>query len=744
MQPTLEFETLEERDLHDSLSENFLSFAVATIRDRALPDVRDGMKPVQRRILFAMHQLRLRPGQPFKKCARIVGDVIGKYHPHGDGAAYDALVRLAQPFAVRYPLVEGQGNFGNIDGDNAAAMRYTEARLTPVSAMLLDGIEDDAVDFRPNFTGEEDEPVVLPAAFPALLANGAVGIAVGMATSIPPHNALELCDALLHLVKAPNATSRKLLELVPGPDFPTGGVLVEPPDSIREAYEAGRGAFRLRARWEREDAGRGAWRIVVTEIPYQVEKSRLVERLAELVTGRKIPPLADIRDESDERVRIVLEPRSRQVDAGVVMEALFRQSDLEVRVPLNLNVLIDGRTPRVLSLREALRAFLDHRREVLLRCARHRLDRIARRVEILEGHLQAFLNLDRIIEILRTEDRPKEIMTAEFSLSDVQAEAILNMRLRNLRRLEEMAIREERTALLGEREDLERLLASEDLQWNSVAGQIRALRSTLAETGLSGRRTAIAEAPAASEPVPIEAMVEREPVTVIYSRLGSIRAMRGHLDEGAEVRFRDGDEEQIRLHAETTDKLLAFCTNGRFYTLACDRLPGGRGLGEPVRLAIDLPNDEDVVSLIAYREGQRYLLAASDGRGLVAPVEELLTAPGRKGGKQALNVRAPARAVACAPVSGGDMVACVGDNRKLLIFDLEEVPVQPRGRGVILQRIRDGELADARVFDSVAGLSWKDPANRTQTLRKLEDWVGKRAGAGRKIPPRFPKTLRFS
>ena len=743
MQPTLEFEPLRERDLHESLSENFLSFAVATIRDRALPDVRDGLKPVQRRILYAMHQLRLRPGQPFKKCARIVGDVIGKYHPHGDQAAYDALVRLAQDFAVRYPLVEGQGNFGNIDGDNAAAMRYTEARLTDVSAMLLEGLDEDAVDFRLNFTGEEEEPVVLPAAFPALLANGAVGIAVGMATSIPPHNAVELCKALLYLIGTPNVTPRKLAELVPGPDFPTGGVMVEPAESVLEAYREGRGSFRLRARWEQEAAGRGVYRIVVTEIPYQVEKSRLVERLAELVTSRKIPLLADIRDESDEKVRIVLEPRSRQVEAHVLMEALFRQSDLEVRIPLNLNVLIDGRTPRVRPLREALQDFLDHRRDVLLRRSRHRSAKIAHRVEILEGYLKAFLNLDRVIEILRNEDHPKAVMMAEFSLSDVQAEAILNMRLRNLRRLEEMALEDERRSLLSEREGLEQLLASDERQWSAISGEIRDLRAALEKAGESQRRTEIAAAPA-SEPVPIEAMVEREPVTVLCSRLGWIRAMRGHLDADAEVRYREGDEAKFQFHAETTDKLLAFCTNGRFYTLACDRLPGGRGMGEPVRLMIDLPNDEDVVSLFPYRKGQRCLLAASDGRGMVAPIDAQVTSPGRKGGKQTLNVRSPARAVVCAPMSGGDMVACVGSNQKLLIFDLEDLPEQARGRGVILQRIKDGELSDATVFNSAKGLSWLDPAKRTQTLRNLEDWVGKRASAGQKIPKRFPKTLRFS
>ena len=743
MQPDLFAAVAEQtaRPLHESLSENFLAFAVATIRDRALPDARDGLKPVQRRILYAMHQLRLRPDAPMKKCARIVGDVIGKYHPHGDQAAYDALVRLAQTFVTRYPLVQGQGNFGNIDGDNAAAMRYTEARLTEIAAMLLDGLDQDAVDLRPNFTEEEKEPVVLPAGFPNLLANGALGIAVGMATSIPPHNARELCSALLHLIKAPNATHTKIAQLVPGPDFPTGGVLVEPPESVTESYATGRGAFRLRAHWGKEATGRGQYRIVVDEIPYQVQKSRLIERLAELVNNRSAPLLADVRDESDENIRIVLEPRSRQVDAEVLMETLFRQTDLEVRVSLNLNVLVDGTTPSVLSLRDALRVFLDHRRDVLLRRARHRLDQINRRIDILDGYVVAYLNLDRVIEILRTEDHPKQVMMAEFHLVDAQAEAILNMRLRNLRRLEEATLRAERADLARERDDLESLAASESEQWSRIAQDLRALRERAKKAAAWNRRTRIADAPKVDE-VPIDAIIEREPVTVICSRLGWIRTLRGHVEPEAEVRYKDGDGPAFRFHAETTDRLLLFGGNGRFYTLACDKLPGGRGMGEPVRLMIDLANDVDIVALFPYREGERRLLVASDGRGLVVPLDPQVTLPGRRGGRAALNPRPPARAAVCAPVDG-DMVAVVGNNRNLLAFPLTEAPDQERGRGVLLLRVKEGEIRDASTFESKRGITWLDPAGRTQTERNYEFWVGKRGGAGRRIPKRFPKSLRF-
>ena len=742
MEPDLFENAIPERELSETLSENFLAFALATIKDRALPDARDGLKPVQRRLLYAMHELRLGPNTPFKKAARIVGDVIGKYHPHGDQAAYDALVRLAQSFAIRYPLVDGQGNFGNIDGDNAAAMRYTEARLTEISALLLEGLDEDAVAFRPTFTEEDNEPVVLPAAFPNLLANGAIGIAVGMATSIPPHNIGELCNALLRLIEAPNIRYGTLLELVPGPDFPTGGVLVEPPESVREAYETGRGAFRLRARWTREKTGHGQYAVVITEIPYQVQKSRLIEKLAELVISRKNPLLADVRDESGEDVRIVLEPRSRAVKPELLMETLFRQTDLETRVQLNLNVLHDGNEPKVLSLRETLQVFLDHRREVLLRRTHHRLERIDRRIEILDGYAIAYLNLDRVIEILRHEDRPKESLIAEFGLTELQADAILDMRLRNLRKLEEFALKEERNSLDTERKTLHALTRSKDRQWKHVADEIRKLRTQARKTEAWKRRTLIEAAPEIEAPT-AEAMVEREQVTVVCSKQGWIRALRGHLEEEAELSYKDGDEAAFRFHAETTDRLLLFGSSGRFYTLACNRLPGGRGAGEPVRLTFDLSNDETIIALFPHRPGTRRLLASSDGRGLVVLEDAQLTLPGRKAGKQTLTLRAPARAVTCAEVAG-DMVAVASSSERLLVFPLDEIPEQERGRGILLQRIKEGELADATVFELDKGLSWRERGGRTRTERELENWIGKRAGAGRKPPRGFPKPARFT
>ena len=743
MEPDLFENAIPERELSETLSENFLAFALATIKDRALPDARDGLKPVQRRLLYAMHELRLGPNTPFKKAARIVGDVIGKYHPHGDQAAYDALVRLAQSFAIRYPLVDGQGNFGNIDGDNAAAMRYTEARLTEISALLLEGLDEDAVAFRPTFTEEDNEPVVLPAAFPNLLANGAIGIAVGMATSIPPHNIGELCNALLRLIEAPNIRYGTLLELIPGPDFPTGGVLVEPPESVREAYETGRGSFRLRARWKREKAGHGQYAVVITEIPYQIQKSRLIEKLAELVTSRKNPLLADVRDESGEDVRIVLEPRSRAVKPELLMETLFRQTDLETRVQLNLNVLHDGNEPKVLSLRETLQVFLDHRREVLLRRTHHRLERIYRRIEILDGYAIAYLNLDRVIEILRHEDRPKESLIAEFGLTELQADAILDMRLRNLRKLEEFALKEERNSLDAERKTLHALTRSKDRQWKHVADEIRKLRIQARKTEAWKRRTLIEAAPEIEAPT-AEAMVEREQVTVVCSKQGWIRALRGHLEEEAELSYKDGDEAAFRFHAETTDRLLLFGSNGRFYTLACNRLPGGRSAGEPVRLTFDLSNDETIIALFPHRPGTRRLLASSDGRGLVVLEDAQLTLPGRKAGKQTLTLRAPARAVACAEAAG-DTVAVASSSERLLVFPLDEIPEQERGRGILLQRIKEGtKLADATVFELDKGLSWRERGGRTRTERELENWIGKRAGAGRKPPRGFPKPARFT
>jgi topoisomerase-4 subunit A len=745
-----------------ALGDRYLTYALSTIMHRALPDARDGLKPVHRRLLWAMRQLRLDPSQGYKKSARVVGDVIGKYHPHGDQAVYDALVRAAQDFSLRYPLIDGQGNFGNIDGDGAAAYRYTEARLTQVAAAMLEGLDEDTVDLRTTFNGEDEEPEVLPAAFPNLLANGATGIAVGMATSIPPHNVGELAEALLHLIRHPNARTDTLVEMIPGPDFPTGGVLVESRDSILEAYRTGRGGFRLRAKWEVEDLGRGTWQIVVTEIPYQVQKSKLVERIAELINARKIPILADVRDESAEDVRLVLEPKARTVDPALLMETLFKNSDLENRIPLNMNVLIDGRTPKVCSLSEVLRAFLDHRREVLLRRSRHRRAKIEHRLEVLEGYITAFLNLDRVIEIIRAQDEPKPVMMAEFRLTDVQAEAILNMRLRSLRKLEEMELRRERDELLVERAEIDDLLSDETLQWGRIADQIRAMRDKfgapaalrhlrLAEDlaaarldndpyPLGARRTGFADAPAI-EDVPMEALIEREPITVVCSAQGWIRAMKGHVALDSELKYKDGDSGRFVFHAQTTDKLLAFASNGRFYTIGADRLPGGRGMGEPVRLMVDLANDEDLVALFIHRPGERRLVASSAGDGFVVAENEVIAQT--RSGKQALNVKAGVKAAICQVVTG-DHVAVVGENRKLLVFPLAELPEMTRGKGVRLQKYKDGGLSDALCFAIADGLTWKDPAGRTRTESDLAEYQGKRASAGRMAPRGFPRDNRFT
>jgi topoisomerase-4 subunit A len=726
-----------------ALGERYLQYALSTIMHRALPDARDGLKPVHRRVLYAMRQLKLDPGSGFKKSARVVGDVIGKYHPHGELSVYDALVRAAQDFSLRYPLIDGQGNFGNIDGDNAAAQRYTEARLTAVAAAMLDGLDEDAVDLKPTYDGSEEEPVVLPAAFPNLLANGASGIAVGMATSIPPHNVGELCAALTLMLERPDVSDEALALAVPGPDFPTGGVLVEPPEAIAQAYATGRGGFRLRARWGVEDLGRGMWQIVVTEVPYQVQKSRLVERLAELVTTRKVPLLADVRDESAEDVRLVLEPRARTVDAAVLMETLFKLSDLEVRFPLNMNALIDGRTPKVCSLRELLRAFLDHRREVLLRRSRWRLGRIATRLEVLEGYIIAFLNLDRVIEIIRTEDEPKPVMVAEFGLTEPQVEAILNMRLRSLRRLEEMALRRERDELAAEQAALHELVGSDALQWAKVADQVREMDARFGRGAPNGARRTTLSLPPDVEAATADAMIEREPITVICSRNGWIRALKGHVALDAEQKFRDGDGPRFAFHAETTDKLLLLSTSGRVFTLGADKLPGGRGMGEPVRLMIDMPNEDDMVVLFPHRAGGRLLLASSAGDGFIAAEAELLAQT--RSGKQALNLAPGAVAKVCVPLAG-DAVASVGDNRKLLVFMADELPELSRGKGVRLQKFKDGGLSDAVTFDMAAGLTWKDPAGRTRTVAgpELQEYIGKRGTAGRMAPRGFPRDNRFT
>jgi topoisomerase-4 subunit A len=724
-----------------ALGERYLTYALSTIMHRALPDARDGLKPVHRRILYAMRGLRLDPNGAFRKCAKIVGEVMGNYHPHGDQAIYDALVRLAQDFAVRYPLVDGQGNFGNIDGDNPAAQRYTEARLTEAAEALMEGLAEDAVDFRDNYDGSEREPVVLPAAFPNLLANGSSGIAVGMATNIPPHNLDELLVACLHLVRHPDATDDKLLDFIQGPDFPTGGICIEPRAAIKDAYRTGRGAFRLRARWAVEDLGRGQWQVVVTEIPYQVQKGRLIERIADLINAKKVPALADIRDESAADIRIVLEPRARTVDPAAMMETLFRLSDLETRFALNMNVLIDGRVPKVSTLKEVLRAFLDHRRDVLLRRSRHRLGRIDARLEVLGGLLVAYLNLDRVIEIIRFEDDPKAVLIAEFTLTEVQAEAILNMRLRNLRRLEEMEIRAERDALATEREGLVALLGAEDLQWERIALELEETRRRFGREAPGGaRRTDFADAPEVEE-IPLEAMVPREPITVVCSRLGWIRAMKGHLAPDAELKFKDGDGPRFLLHAETTDRLILFATNGRAYTLACANLPGGRGMGEPVRLMVDLPNEAEPVALLVHRPGRKLLVASTAGDGFVVPEDEIVAQT--RAGKGVMTLREGVRAAVCRPVEG-DHVASIGENRKLLVFPLAELPELARGKGVRLQRFKDGGLADATTFRLADGLSWRDPAGRTRTESDLGDWLGARAGAGRMAPRGFPRDNRFT
>ena len=734
---------IEEIALRQALEERYLQYALSTITGRALPDARDGLKPVHRRLLYAMQQLRLAPGAAFKKCARVVGDVIGKFHPHGDQAVYDALVRLAQDFAQRYPLIDGQGNFGNVDGDNPAAMRYTEARLTEVAHLLLDGIEEDAIDFRPTYDGSENEPVVLPGAFPNLLANGSQGIAVGMATAIPPHNAAELCDAALHLIDTPNARSRTLLKYVPGPDFPTGGVIVDPPAVIAEAYTTGRGSFRVRARWHKEETGRGTYLIVVTEIPWLVQKGRLVEKLAELVNAKKLPLVADVRDESARDIRLVIEPRSRAVDPGLLMESLFKLSEFETRIPLNMNVLVRGRIPKVIGLAEVLTEWLAHRREVLLRRSQFRLGQIEHRLEVLGGYLVAYLNLDRVIKIIRKEDEPKPVLMRTFRLSDVQADAILNMRLRNLRRLEEIEIKQEDKELRVERKSLKALIGSEKEQWNRVADEIREVRAKFStKTPLGKRRTIFAEAPEHDLAAIEQALVEREPITVIVSEKGWIRALRGTVSDLSSIAFKADDGPKFAFPAETTSRCMVFASNGRFYTLDAAKLPAGRGHGEPIRLFIDLEQEADLVAAFRHQGGRKFVVASAQGRGFVVPEDECL-ANTRKG-KQVLNVVAPDAARALAIVEG-ELVALIGENRKMVIFPLDQVPEMARGRGVRLQRYKDGGLSDLKTFMAEQGLSWTDTAGRafTLTLNELADWRGNRADAGRLAPKGFPRSNTF-
>ncbi len=727
--------------LRNALGDRYLTYALSTIMHRALPDARDGLKPVHRRILYAMRELKLNATGGFRKSAKISGDVMGNYHPHGDAAIYDAMARLAQDFNVRYPLVDGQGNFGNIDGDNPAAARYTEARMTAAAEALMEGLTENAVDYRENYDGTLTEPVVLPAAFPNLLANGSSGIAVGMATNIPPHNIEELCNACLHMIKSPNVRDETLLDYIPGPDFPTGGIIVEPKENILNAYKTGRGAFRLRSKWEVEDLPRGQWQIVVTEIPYQVQKSKLIEKLADLINQKKLLILGDVRDESADDIRLVIEPKSKNVDPEVLMSMLFKQSDLETRFNKNMNVLIDGLTPKVCSLKDVLRAFLDHRRDVLQRRSQHRLDKIDRRLEVLEGFIVAFLNLDRVIEIIRYEDHPKQVMMEEFDLNETQVEAILNMRLRSLRKLEEMELKNEHEALLIERAELEDLLASDDLQWAKISEQLRATRKQFGRTSEGGeRRTVFGEAGEVAE-VPLEAMIDREPITVVCSKMGWIRAMSGHIDLERELKFKDGDEARFIFHAETTDRLLVFGSNGRFYTIGASTLPGGRGMGEPLRLMVDLPNEAEIVDLFIHVPDRKLLVASTAGDGVVVPENDVLAQT--RTGKQVLNVRGDVRALVCHPV-GGDHIACVGENRKVLVFPISELNEMSRGKGVRLQKYKDGGLSDARTFDLANGLTWRDPAGRTRCETELGEWMGKRASAGRMAPRGFPRDNRFN
>ena len=730
-------------DLKAALEERYLAYALSTIMHRALPDVRDGLKPVHRRIVYAMSEMGLRPNSAFRKCAKIVGEVMGNYHPHGDQAIYDALARLAQDFSLRYPLVDGQGNFGNIDGDSPAAMRYTESKMTAVAELLLEGIGEDAVDFRDTYDESNSEPVVLPGAFPNLLANGASGIAVGMATSIPPHNAHELCDAALYLIKHPDATVEKLVEFIPGPDLPTGGVIVESRENILDAYKTGRGGFRVRAKWETEDLGRGGYQIVITEIPFQVQKSRLIEKIAELLIARKLPLLEDVRDESAEDVRIVLVPKSRTVDATLLMESLFRLSDLESRLPLNMNVLSLGKVPKVMALNEVLTEWLAHRKDVLVRRSRHRLAAIDRRLEILGGLLVAYLNLDEVIRIIREEDEPKQVMMAKWSLTDLQAESILNMRLRNLRKLEEFEIRKEFNELTNEKAEIEALIASDDKQWQTIAWEIGEVKKKYAKaTELGRRRTQFADAPDADIEAIQQAMIEKEPVTIVISQKGWIRALKGHMSDTSTLTFKEGDGPKLAFPAQTTDKLLLLTTGGKAYTLGADKLPGGRGHGEPIRIMVDMENDQDVLTAFVHDPSRKLLLVSTAGNGFVVAESEMV-ANTRKG-KQIMNVSMPDEAKLAVPVTG-DHVAVVGENRKLLAFPLAQVPEMSRGKGVRLQRYKDGGVVDVKCFALADGLSWSDTAGRlfNKVGEELREWLADRATAGRTVPKGFPRSGKF-
>ncbi|WP_174801673.1 DNA topoisomerase IV subunit A [Martelella limonii] len=739
-------------DLRKALEERYLAYALSTIMHRALPDVRDGLKPVHRRIIHGMSEIGVRPNAAYKKCARIVGDVMGKFHPHGDGSIYDALVRLSQDFSQRYPMVDGQGNFGNIDGDSAAAMRYTEARMTDVAALMLEGIDEDAVDFRPTYNEEDDEPAVLPGAFPNLLANGSTGIAVGMATSIAPHNAHELCEAAIYLIKHPDATIEDVMTLpgaegpkanmIQGPDFPTGGIIVEDFQSMVETYRTGRGGFRVRSRWEKEDLGRGNYQIVITEIPYGVQKSRLIEKIAELLIARRLPLLEDIQDESAEDIRVVLTPKSRAVDPELLMESLFKLTDLEQRFSMNMNVLSQGKVPKVMGLVDVLKEWLGHRRDVLQRRSRHRLAAIDRRLEILGGLLVAYLNLDEVIRIIREEDEPKQVMMTRFEITDVQAEAILNMRLRALRKLEEFEIRKEFDALTAEKSEIEGLLASDEKQWQTVAWEIGEVKKSFAKaTEIGRRRSTFAIAPETDIEAIQQAMIEKEPITVVISEKGWIRALKGHVDTSS-VAFKEGDSLKLAFPAQTTDKLLIVTTGGRVFTLGADKLPGGRGHGEPLRIMVDFDADQDVVTAFVHEASRKQLIASNAGNGFIVD-EDQMVANTRKG-KQVMNVSAKDEVKLLTPILG-DHIAVIGENRKLIVFPISQVAEMARGKGVRLQRYKDGGLSDAKTFTLAAGLTWEDSAGRTHTRSEDEllEWRGDRAMAGRIAPKGFPRNGKF-
>jgi topoisomerase-4 subunit A len=740
---------IQDTPFDGALSDRYLVYALSTITARSLPDLRDGLKPVHRRLLWAMRQLKLDPSQAHKKSARIVGEVMGKYHPHGDSALYEAMVRLAQDFSLRYPLVDGQGNFGNIDGDNAASFRYTEAKLTRVAIDLMAGLDEGTVDFKPTYNGEDEEPDIMPGLFPNLLANGASGIAVGMATSIPPHNAAELIDAAMLLIDQPDASLAEIMQHVRGPDLPTGGLIVDTPDAIANAYATGRGSFRVRARFadapEKGD-GPGAWQLVVTQIPYGVAKSKLIEQIAQIIADKKLPILEDVRDESTEDVRIVLIPRSRNVDPDILIESLYRLTDLESRFSLNLNVLDANRTPRVMGLKEVLTLWLRHQFGVLVRRSQHRLAKIDERLELVGGYIIAYLNLDRIIEIIRTEDEPKPVMMAEFELTDRQAEAILNMRLRSLRKLEEMELRRERDALEKERAELVQLIESPARQRTRMKRDLAKLREVYGpETLLGARRTTIAEA-APPRDIPLDAMIEKEPVTVILSKRGWIRAMKGHADlsKRDEMKFKEGDELAFAIHAQTTDRILLAAANGRFYTLPADKLPGGRGFGEPVRLLADIDGDGDIIAMLTGSTTRKLLVASSSGHGFIAPGAELI-AETRKG-KQVVNLKAGSRLTIARVIGEAhDTLAVMGDNRKMAIFPLTDLPEMTRGQGVMLQRYRDGGLADAITLTLADGLSWAmgGDSGRTRTESDLTLWRTARGAAGRMAPSGFPRDNRF-